>query len=222
MSSLYFQGLTDATIPHTEGWNFMQIGKYLERADKTTRIIDVRYKTFPEKGMPPSISQTDALEWAAVLRSCSAWDAYRQQFAGAVDPREVVKFLLLDEDFPRSVEFSVQQLDHALRRISGVAEGRFSNNAEKLSGRLLAEIRFSSAEDVFACGLHDYLDVMQQKFNSIGAELFATYIFHHINDPFAELQQQQEQQQQRFGVPPLGGPVLPALSEPPKGGTPNL
>jgi len=193
-SSLYLQGLSGATVPHTEGWNFMQVGKYLERADKTTRILDVRYHSLPARGAPTSVSQTEALEWAAVLRSCSAWDAYRAQFSADVDPRKVVAFLLLNEDFPRSVEFSVTQLDHALRRISGVPEGRFSNDAEKLSGRLLAEIRFSSTEDVFGFGLHEYLDVLQQKFNAIGEALFAAYIFHPFNDLYAELQQQQQQQ----------------------------
>src|SRR6266403_242004 len=71
-SSLHLQGLTDATIPHTEGWNFMLAGKFLERADKTTRILDVRHARLPAKGLPPPVQQADALEWAAVLRSCTA------------------------------------------------------------------------------------------------------------------------------------------------------
>jgi uncharacterized alpha-E superfamily protein len=191
-SSLYLQGLTDATIPRDEGWNFMQVGKYLERADKTTRILDVRYQTLPARGAPTTVSQAETLEWAAVLRSCSAWDAYRERCAADVDPRKVVAFLVLDEDFPRSVEFCIAQVDYALRRISGVPDGRFSNDAEKLSGRLLAEIRFSSEDDVFVSGLHEYLDVLQQKFNAIGESLFAAYIFHPFNDPYAELQQQQQ------------------------------
>lgn len=196
-SSLYLQGLTDATIPHTEGWNFMQVGKYIERADKTTRIIDVRYQSFPDKGAPTGTGQYDTLEWAAVLRSCSAWDAYRQQFGGEVDPRKVVKFLTLDEDFPRSVIFSVVQLNHALRRISGVAEGRFCNNAEKLAGRLVAELQFSTVEEILDHGLHGYLDTLQLKLNDIGGALFDAYIFQQFNNPEAEMMVQQEEQQQQ-------------------------
>jgi len=194
LSSLYLQGLMEATVPHTEGWNFMQIGKYLERADKTTRILDVRHQNLPAKGVPKLVTPTDAVEWGAVLRSCSAADAYRQ-FHAEVEPRRVAEFLLLSEDFPRSVRFSLTAFDTALRRISGVPQRRFSNAAEKLSGRLLAEIQFSAIDDIFAEGFHDYLDLLQQKFNAIGDAVFAAYIFEPFAAPGGDLQQQQQQQQ---------------------------
>jgi uncharacterized alpha-E superfamily protein len=73
--SLHLNGIANATLIHNEGWWFVQTGQFLERADKTTRILDVRYETLPARGAPKSVSQTEALEWAAVLRSCSAWDA---------------------------------------------------------------------------------------------------------------------------------------------------
>ncbi len=192
VASLYLQGLMDATIPHSEGWNFMQLGKFLERADKTTRILDVRHSVLPAKGPPKVVTQNDTVEWAAVLRSCSAWDAYRQIHAD-VDPRCVAEFLLLSEDFPRSVRFSLAAFDSALRRISGVAEHRFSNQAEKLSGRLLAEIQFSSIDDVFAHGLHDYLDLLQTRFNDIDDALFAAYIFQTFSMPEVDAQEEQPQ-----------------------------
>src|SRR5215472_7701496 len=108
-SSLHLQGITDATIVHNEGWQFMQAGKYLERADKTTRILDVRHETLPAKGAPPRVSQTEALEWSAILRSCSAWDAYKAIRGAEVSPRLVADFLLLSEDFPRSLRFCVSE-----------------------------------------------------------------------------------------------------------------
>lgn len=195
-SSLHLQGLTDATIPHTEGWLFMEAAKYLERADKTTRILDIRHKSVSEKKVPTgSVNPHEALEWAAVLRSCSAWDAYRQIYGADFGPRRITEFLLLSEDFPRSVEFCLVELDSALRRISGVPQGRFSNEAEKLSGRLLAEVRFSSVEDVFHYGFHDYMDLLQTRFNQIGEALFAAYIFQPFNEA-EDFQQQQHQQQQ--------------------------
>ncbi len=193
-SSLHLQGLIDATVVRNEGWQFLQVGKYLERADKTTRILDVRYESLPAKGMPTAISQTEALEWSAILRSCSAWDAYKSIHSADVNPVKVAEFLLLSEDFPRSVEFCIAQVNSALRRISGTPEGRFCNDGEKLAGRLLAELQFSSIEEVFAYGLHDYLDVLQQKFNAIGEALFRAYIFQQINPLEDEIQQQQQQQ----------------------------
>ena len=190
-SSLVMQGLTNATVAHNENWYFMQVGKYLERADKTTRILDVRYESLPARGVPAPASQFEALEWAAVLRSCSAWDAYRQVYGVDVGPRRVTELLLLSADFPRSVRFCLTHLDMALRAISGVPAGRFSNDAEKLSGRVLADLLFSSVEDLFDRGLHDYLDELQARFNKIGQALFATYIFPPFQD--AEFQQQPQQ-----------------------------
>jgi len=194
-SSLHLQGLIEATIVHNEGWHFMQVGRYIERADKTTRILDLRHHVLPARGKPAAVSQTDALEWNAVLRSCSAWDAYKAIHGAEVDPRYIAEFLILSEDFPRSVEFCVTQLNTALRRISGVPEGRFSNTAEKLSGRLLAELQFSAIDDIFDHGLHDYLDLLQQKFDTIGESLFAAYIFQSFQSLEEEILQQQQQQQ---------------------------
>jgi uncharacterized alpha-E superfamily protein len=190
--SLHVQGLANATIPHTEGWQFMQVGKYLERADKTSRILDIRYRTLPERGAPPATLGTrEAIEWAAVLRSCSAWDAYRQIHGADIGPRRVAELLLLDEDFPRSVEFCMVLLDSALRRISGAQPGRFSKQPEKLSGRLAAELQFSSIDEIFERGLHDYIDALQTRLNQIGEALFETYIAHTFDAGVETMQQQQ-------------------------------
>lgn len=196
-ASLLLQGLTDATIVRNEGWFFIQAGRYLERADKTSRILDVRHSSLPARGIPAAPSQADALGWSAVLRSCSAWDAYKAIYGAEVQPALVAEFLLLTDDFPRSVRFSVRHLNSVLRRISGVQDGRFSNVAEKLAGRLLAELQFSTADDIFEIGLHSYIDILQGKLNAIGDALFQAYIFQPFQTPDDnELRQQEEQQQQ--------------------------
>jgi uncharacterized alpha-E superfamily protein len=195
--SLHIIGLTDATLIHNEGWWFAQVGKFLERADKTSRILDLRYQSLPAKGAPTTVTQTDALEWSAILRSCSAWDAYKSIHGAEVNPRLVADFLLLSEDFPRSVEFCVMELNRALRHISGVAEGKFCNDAEKLAGRLVAELQFSTIDEIFEAGLHDYLDLLQMKFNNIGAAMFNAYIFQPFSTLEQEIMVQQEEQQQQ-------------------------
>jgi uncharacterized alpha-E superfamily protein len=193
-ATLLLQGLSDSAIMRNEGWFFVQVGRYLERADKTSRILDVRHATFPERGAPAAATQFDALAWAAVLRSCSAWDAYKAVYGAEVQPAQVAEFLLMSDDFPRAVRFCVQEMNTALRRISGVAEGRFLNDAEKLAGRLVAELQFSNASDVFDVGLHLFIDQLQVKLNSIGGALFQAYIFQPFNVQ-EDLQQQQQQQQ---------------------------
>ncbi len=196
-SSLHLVGIIYATVVHNEGWHFMQTGKFIERADQTTRILDVRHTTVPTKGLPTKVSQTDALEWSAVLRSCSAWDAYKDIHGGDVTPVKVAEFLLLSDSFPRSVRFCVEELDRSLHDISGIPSRRFSNDAEKLSGRLLAELEFGTIEEIFAHGLHDYIDLLQIKLGNIGASLFNAYIFQPFINMEDEILVQQEFQQQQ-------------------------
>lgn len=196
-ASLHIIGIIDATLIHDEGLWFVRAGQFLERADKTTRIMDVRYQSMPEHGIPERITPDQALEWSAVLRSCSAWDAYKTIYGSDVRPHHVAEFLLLDDNFPRSVRFCVNELNHVLRRISGVAEGRFTNDAEKLTGRFLAELQFSTIGEIFDIGLHRYLDEAQAKLNNIGAALFNAYIFQAFeNLDEVHMVQQEEQQQQ--------------------------
>lgn len=205
-ASLLLQGMTDATIVRNEGWLFMQCGRFIERADKTSRMLDVRHASVSDADPAAPAGQSDLLGWSAMLRSCSAWDAYKALQGADVQPRLVAEFLLLSEDFPRSARFCLEQLNSALRRISGVAEGRFSNDAEKLSGRLLAELQFSSTDDIFRPDLHTYIDQFQAKLNAIGEALFQAYIFQPFHHGSENEWRQQEEQQQQIARPPARFP----------------
>ncbi len=201
-NTLLLIGLFNATQIHNEGWWFSQVGIFVERADKTSRILDVRYQVSPEDGSPARnngtvTTESDALEWSAILRSCSAWDAYKSLYGAEVNPKLVAEFLLFNEDFPRSVRFCAAELNRSLRRISGVAEGRFSNSAEKQAGRLMAELQFTTVDEIFDLGLHAYLDQLQTKLNDIGNAMFDAYIFQKFDNLEAEIMVQQEEQQQQ-------------------------
>lgn len=188
-----FQGLVEATFPQSEGYYFMQVGKYLERADKTSRILDVKYHM-----LLPSMNEVggavDAVQWAAILRSCSAFEAYHRLYASSVDPLKVADFLIFNQQFPRSIEFCIRQLDTNLHRISGCAPGEYSNAAERASGRLLSALKFDSIEDAFKVGLHEHLLNLQERFTEIGEAVFETYISHPPLDIATEIAQQQQQQ----------------------------
>ncbi len=196
-SSQQLIGIALATLVRNEGWWFTQVGKFIERADKTSRILDVRYQSLPEVGAPKAISQSEALEWSAVLRSCSAWDAFKSIYGGDVHPKPVLEFLVLNEDFPRSVRFCANELNTALRKISGVPEGRFVNDCERHAGRLLAELQFSTVDEIFQRGLHRYLDELQAKLNVIGDTLFDAYFYFSFTAVSEEHFVQQEEQQQQ-------------------------
>ena len=163
---LLFNGLIDSTILHNEGWRFVQIGKYLERADKTTRVLD----------MLALGEHTDRLQIASALRSCSGFSAFRYEFKSDFNMENAVDFLLFSQSFPRSVRYCLRQLDRQLHGISGTPEDGFSNEAERLTGSLLARMNYSSVESVWARGLRDYVDSLQTQFNKIGQEIFEIYV----------------------------------------------
>lgn len=167
-----FQGITDSVMMHNEGWEFIQMGRSLERADKTSRLLDDAFFLVQDKQHPAS----SIAQWIAILRCCNARQTYQRLYASVVDPMKVADLLLYHGEFPRAVEFCVRELDHSLRRISGVAPGRYSNRAEKLSGRLISELSFGSIEDIWARGLHDAMDDLQSKLNEIGAAMMEAYI----------------------------------------------
>ncbi len=168
-----FEGITAATMSHGEPWHFIRMGGMLERADKTTRMLDVKYFL-----LLPSIGDVgtaiDDTQWAAVLRSVSAFEMYRKRY-GEITPGEIVEFLLLDRDFPRSVHFCVMEALASLRRITGSAYGTFSNSAERRLGQLTAELDYTSAQELVDHGLHEYLDNTQLRLNDVGNCIFDTF-----------------------------------------------
>ena len=175
-ASHLFQGITDGTMTHGEDWDFIQVGKYLERCDMTTRILDANDEIFINT--PTKQTHTGGtLQWSAILRSCSSHDAYRKFYVAQVEPDKVVELLILNEFFPRSIRFCAGALDESLRRISGCKDEHFTNQAEKLTGRLVAELNYSALEDIKTVGMHQYMDELQVKLNSIGEAIFKTYLF---------------------------------------------
>jgi uncharacterized alpha-E superfamily protein len=172
--SQLFYGIVDSTITRGEGWHFGQLGKLLERADKTTRFLDVKYFT-----LLPDIeaigSPLDLLMWSAVLKSNSAYNMFRQQYK-VINPRNIVEFLILEKSFPRSVVHCLQESEMSLYAISGTSfDHGYSNLAEKMVSKLLSEVQFTEIDDILLTGLHQFLDNFQTKNNEIGQTIFNTY-----------------------------------------------
>jgi uncharacterized alpha-E superfamily protein len=120
-------GVTEATMSHGEAYSFGQLGRLLERADKTSRILDVKYFT-----LLPDISAVgstiDIVQWSALLESTGALHMYRKRF-GRIEPQKVAEFLILDRHFPRSFRFCVGEAEEALRGITESRPGQFTNRA---------------------------------------------------------------------------------------------
>ena len=172
-SSHGVEGATNATLSHSEAWHFSRIGRLLERADKTTRIVDIRYFTLlPSPGDVGS--PTDDLHWTAVLQSVSALEMYRPQY-GMVRLDKTAEFLILDRDFPRSVRNCLKRADDSLHAVTGTPKGSFRNPAERRLGRLVAELDYTVIEEVIVQGLHEFLDELQLRLNEVGGALHDSF-----------------------------------------------
>ncbi len=174
MLSHQFQGVTDATMSHGEGWHFANMGRLLERADKTSRILDVKYYL-----LLPELSDVgtpiDDLQWSSVLRSVSGFEMFRKRHHG-ITPDRVAGYLILDRLFPRAIMYCVNSADESLHAISGSPLGTFWNHAEKCMGQLRSELAYTNVTDIIRQGLHEFLDSFQTKLNRVGTAVYETFV----------------------------------------------
>ncbi len=173
LASMQFVGVTDTTMSHNEGWNFCRLARYLERTDKTSRIVDVKYFVVPQSNAQERQS-LEAVQWAAVLQSASAMEMYRKRHRHVL-PDRVVEFLLLDREFPRAALNCVINADEALHAITGAARGVHNTPAERRLGMLCSELVYADVHEILASGLHEYVDQLQTRINSIGEAINETF-----------------------------------------------
>jgi uncharacterized alpha-E superfamily protein len=173
MARHLFTGVTDATMTHNESWHFCRLGRMLERADNTSRILDVKYflllPTAADVG-----TTSDDIQWAAVLRSASAFEMYRKRY-GRIAPNRIVEFLLCETEFPRAIHYCLVRAREEVHAISGTPAGIFRHPVERLLGELCSEFAYARIENIIAAGLHEYLDRLQTKVNEIGNGISETF-----------------------------------------------
>jgi uncharacterized alpha-E superfamily protein len=185
-ASMTIYGVASETMPRDEGWRFMALGRLLERAEMTCRLIDVRYGQLEAMSGPSQRlaqatgeaargpDRTDFHHWIAVLKSASAFEAYRRRYRASMDPADVVEFLLLEPDLPRSVLYSLRS---ARFQLDALRDGRPSQAARRL-GRVGAALEFRDVGELFDVGLSTFLEDVQREV-ALVAEAVAAEFFHH-------------------------------------------
>ena len=173
LQSHLFIGITDTTMSHGEAWHFDRLGRLLERADKTSRLLDVKYYMLlprvEDVGTP-----IDNIGWAALLNSASAFEMYRKKFR-TITPTDVALFLILDLKFPRSIRYCLLKAQVSLHEITGTVIGTFDNKAERRLGRLRSDLDYANIDELISLGLHEFLDGFQTKLNGVGDAIFDTF-----------------------------------------------
>ena len=167
-------GIVDSTISKSEGWHFGKIGQLIERADKTSRVLDVKYHM-----LLPDLAKVggsfDLIQWTALLKSVSAYDMYLRK-NGKLTARGISDFLIFDKDFPRSIFNCLISIDRSLQSIAKRGGGDGSKSeAEKQLGLLRSHIEYSDIGEVTKFGLHEFLDDFQSKLDLVSRSLFETY-----------------------------------------------
>ena len=176
-----FAGVTDATMTHNEGWHFARLGRHLERADTTSRILDVKYFLLLPTAQDVGTTYDD-IQWAAVLRSASAFEMYRKKY-GRLSPQRIAEFLLLDCDFPRAIQYCLLQVRGSVHAISGTPDGVFRTPLEQLLSEVCSALAYAQSDEIVAAGLHEYLDKLQTQMNHVGAGIQDTFLTRQQNRP---------------------------------------
>src|SRR3954451_1271411 len=169
LSSQLMLGMTDSAMSRGEAWHFARLGRLLERADKTSRILDVKYFLLLPVGNGPGTT-VDQLGWTALLNSASALQMYRQMFH-VTSPANVTAFLLLNQNFPRAISYCIRQAQESLHAVMHSPIGTYRCEAERLLGQLRARLDYATVDDVMAGGLHEYVDGLQGAINEIGTAI---------------------------------------------------
>ncbi len=175
-----FQGITDATMGHGEGWQYLQVGRFLERVDVTAALLDLHFVkgTVKPGGAPGAVNQ---IEWVGLLRSCSALEAYCRVYTADLRPDRIAEFLLLNSEFPRSVRFAAACVESALRTIASHSTRGSGGRAERLAGRLHASLDYGQVDEILSDDPHRYLEGISSQCEQIHEAVYQNYIAYPID-----------------------------------------
>jgi uncharacterized alpha-E superfamily protein len=147
-----FRGVTFGTMHRDDAYEFARLGTHMERADSTARILDVKYHI-----LLPSVKEVggavDYYQWSAVLRSVSAFEAYRKVYRDVITPLKLAELLILRDDIPRSLRFCLRQVHDTLGHVQNAQSGETLRRA----GQILSALQYGRISEIFSGGLHEYL-----------------------------------------------------------------
>ena len=178
-----FQGVTDSTMSHGEGWHFIQMGRYLERASATVKLLEVYYQEFGPANRTPQGS--DFLEWIGLLRSCTAFEAYCKAYTADLSHDRIMEFLLLSAEFPHSVRFSVDRVHIAIEATHEERDRHRATTLTRIAGRLRASLGFGQIQEILAQDACAYLESIRACCREIHETIYRLYVDYPIQTALA-------------------------------------
>ncbi|HEX4170537.1 MAG TPA: alpha-E domain-containing protein [Bryobacteraceae bacterium] len=173
--SYIFHGVTHATMNHGEAWQFIRLGRYLERAGALPSLLDAVFC---------ASSGADDLDWVGLLSSCSAFEAYCKVYTADLKPERVAEFLLLNPEFPYTVRFSTEEMQMALEAIARSSSTRKGAHIEKIIGRLRSSLAYAQIDDIMSKDFQRFLRSITEQCNSLHAALHEIYIEYPVQSAF--------------------------------------
>jgi uncharacterized alpha-E superfamily protein len=178
-----FQGVTDSTMSHGEGWHFIQMGRYLERASATVKLLEAYYREFGPSDRAPQGSEF--LEWIGLLRSCTAFEAYCKVYTADLSHDRIMEFLLLSAEFPHSVRFSVDRFYGAIEATHQEGDKQRAAVLTRVAGRLQASLGFGQIQEILAHDACAYLESIRMCCREIHETIYRLYIDYPIQAALA-------------------------------------
>jgi uncharacterized alpha-E superfamily protein len=179
-----FEGVTDSTMSHGEGWQFIQVGRYIERACATATLLDLYHREF--WGLVDQTPQaSEYLEWTGLLRSCTAFEAYCKVYTADLNPDRILEFLLLNPEFPHSVRYSIDCLQRALEAIAGEGGKSRAAQVSRLAGRLQASLSFGQISEILSQDVGAYLQSILRQCREIHETIYELYVNYSIQTALA-------------------------------------
>ena len=166
-------GISESSMPRDETWHFFQTGRYIERADKTSRIVDVQYYLLlpdPKQVGTP----VDIVRWSSLLKSVEALNVYHR-LRGRIIPEKVADFLIFEPRFPRSMQYCIAQANTHLKAIRQLAGIEIIESTEMMASQISHQLQAKDIDQVILAGMHDFIDQFQVSINDLGKEIFVNF-----------------------------------------------
>lgn len=186
-----FRGIMESTFPHDIGYEYVVCGREIERASKTCQILNTkRFMVTLDDSIDDAL---DAAQYAAILRSCTGFEAFHHEHGSDLEAIQVREFLLLSRKFPRSSLYCIKRLQLAMHAISGCPTSHFSNESERLAGQLLSKLNYAVPADLEKEKGDRLIEEVQHALEKIAAAFSLQYMRAEIYDPAADSKAEQVQ-----------------------------
>ena len=176
-----FQGMTATTMRHGEGYQFIQLGRFIERAQLVTRLLDMHFGKMPADA-PAGISAPRYFDWISLLKQCTAFEAYCKVYTARIDPPRIAEFLIFDSEFPHSLRFSIDRVQEAMIVIGAGAPRLRRAASERLAGRLKARLEFGQIDELLSGNIDRFLHEVQEACSEIHHAVHDAFIAYGVED----------------------------------------